>query len=392
MLGEKDMNTRMLLIIASWLLMIPVQAQDHWITILVHGALGLGAHLSGQTIHHIKNDCIEGSPYERNALAVRENPYVIALSPTGKLGLNPVKKEDLVTAAYAFSELYTVVAEQYLAPEKNSFYTYGWSGLMSEKRRKAEAREFYCALRKLIQEQTKNGTPPKVRLIGYSYGPNMFLHFATLRKQEFPHDSFIIDEAIFVGTPVNKTLLPLIQQPPFKKIYHVYSGGDSLQRLDLFSTTHTISHRTFKGRFPQLTQIELKITGQVRRKPNQVLPSALRRKTNLSPGHVELWSFGWSENYYRKNLPFYPLCAAVFIPFLIHAAHGCTSTHIKVDLRLDEGCARIHSHMCHETITIPFLSPEELNQLTEKARSFDPTNEQNKKAFAGHTNIMSAYR
>ncbi len=81
---------RLLIILISAILTITIHAEDQWITIFVHGALGLGTNLSSRTINLIKKDCIEGSPYERNIQAIRENPYIFALSPTGKLGMHKV--------------------------------------------------------------------------------------------------------------------------------------------------------------------------------------------------------------------------------------------------------------------------------------------------------------
>ncbi len=50
---------------------------EEWITILVHGAIGLGANLSGCTISLIKRDVIEGSTYERNIKAIRNHPLLL---------------------------------------------------------------------------------------------------------------------------------------------------------------------------------------------------------------------------------------------------------------------------------------------------------------------------
>ena len=49
-----------------------------------------------------KNDCIEGTEYERNVLNVRENPYLFALQPMQKVGFHEVKEQDSIVNASLF--------------------------------------------------------------------------------------------------------------------------------------------------------------------------------------------------------------------------------------------------------------------------------------------------
>ncbi len=369
------MKQGLLMLILSIFLTIPIDAHDEWITIFVHGALGVGANASPHTISLMRKDAIEGSSYEANVNAIREHPYVAALSPVGKQGLHTITPHNtFIDAAHVLCELYTDLALS-LGGEKSTFYTYGWSGLISNKRRVPEARTFYVALRKLYEEQIKLGNSPKIRLIGYSYGPVMFLNLATIRAEEFPHDTFVIEETILLGTPITLGLHRLISAPPFKKVYNIYSRADKIQRLDAFSG-YAMSHRCFKGTIPNLVQIEYKVTAPYLHTKGKTVPSFMRRRANQSFGHVELWSFGWTRHYYRKNLYLYPLCGAVFIPFLLHAARCCSSQHIQVDLRAEQEEARIRSHVCHEQKTIPFIKQTELQQLITKAMSYHPDNEQ----------------
>ena len=372
----------MLIILISSLLCTTIHAEETWITIIVHGAIGLAANLSGHTINLIKKDCIEGSTYEKNVSSIRENRYLFALSPTGKLGMHKVAPHAMyVDAAHIFSELYTDIAHKYQCAEKNTFYTYGWSGLISKKRRIQEAREFYCSLRDLIKHHTKNGKAPKVRIIGYSYAPIMFLNFAELRKEEFKNDTFMIEQTIFIGTPINKTLESSLCCPLFKKIYLIYSRGDKIQRFDIFSGNQMMSHRYFKKSFPNLTQIEFKVTAHLKKLPGKTLPSNMRRCITQSPGHVELWSFGWTNNYYRKNLYMYPLSGAVFIPYLIYAASQVNSDHVCIDLQPEQEVARVHSYLCNQCKIIPFMTKPDFGGLITKAMSFHPHNDTYRDAF-----------
>ena len=45
---------------------------QEWMTIFIHGTVGLKANLSLDTISHLIGDNIEGSDYERNILSVEK--------------------------------------------------------------------------------------------------------------------------------------------------------------------------------------------------------------------------------------------------------------------------------------------------------------------------------
>ena len=349
--------------------------KEEWITILVHGAVGFGANFSSRTICLIKHDKIEGSSYERNVTKIREHPYIYTIQPIGNLGLHPVKQSaTVVNAAYAFSVLYTDLCNRYSCKEKNTFYTFGWSGLISKKRRCKEARQFYCELKELLKKYEAEGKHPKVRLIGYSHGATMFLNFAELRAKKFCQDTFCIDEAYLIGTPIHEFYRKAITRPPFKKVYNIYSKSDKIQRLDIF-TGPGFARRSFLGALPSnLTQIEIRITAPLNKLPNQILPSNMRGTINQSPGHVEIWSFGWSRSHYRKNLSIYPACAGVFIPYLVHVARTAHMNNIQVDIRIKEEESIVKAFCGDKTCRVPFMSQSAFTQFINKAYTFDPSN------------------
>ncbi len=347
---------------------------QEWITILVHGSIGVGANLCGRTISLIKKDCIEGSSYERSVLKMRQHPYINTLHPLGPLGLHPVPQDDPnVNGAVIFSELYTAMAAHFGSAEKNTFYTFGWSGLISTKARQQAARIFYQELSLLIKEKKKTGAPFKIRVIGYSHGGTMLLNFARLRATEFCHDTFCIDETILVGIPVNKAISQAINCAPFQRVYNLYSLADKVQRLDVFTSTYVLSERTFSGKeSPLLTQIEFRYTAALRPLPHKVLPSSMRGIITQSPGHVEWWSFGWVNSMYRKNLDMYPLSGAVFIPFLLYASKKLPRNHIQVDLRPAQEQAYVQSRCDGCTICVPFMTQEAYQLFLDKAHFMHP--------------------
>jgi len=359
------------------------QADATWATILVHGTLGIGANFSGRTIALIKRDSVTDSLYEKNVGKIRVNPYLFALQPVGHLGLRKVLKEDApINAAYIFSVLYDDMAKQFGSTEKNSFYTYGWSGLISHKERYKAARTFYIQLKELIENHPKDQPPLKIRIIGYSHGATMFVNFADIRKKEFCADSFIIDETIFLGVPITRGITNAIGCPPFGKVINIYSNADKVQRLDIFTSAHFFSERTFKKKcLTNVTQIELKYTAPLRQETKRTLPSFMRGTINQSPGHIELWSFGWARSMYRKNLDMFPLCAGLFIPFLIHAAEKLPAEHITVDIRPCNEQAYLKSFCGKQTSKIPFMTEAQYTAYLNKALTFHPHNTEHLETF-----------
>lgn len=352
-------------------------APTEWLTILIHGTVGFYANMSYKAIVQIKNDCIEGSDYERKVSSVREHPYLFTLQPMQELGLQPVKKnEGTVNAAYSFATLFTKMQKYCSIREKNHFYTFGWSGLISEKRRYADATILYKSIAKKIDQFRKQHKKVRVRLIGYSHGATMLLNLADVRSQEFPADRFVIDETYLVGIPVTTITAQQVVSPLFSTVYNIYSRADKVQRLDIFSPCDFFSHRVFKGDLPDnIIQIEMRFTAHLQRKAGRCLPPNMRGMINQSPGHMELWFFGWAPSSYRKNLNMYPLPGAVFIPYLTRAAKTVESNHVIVDLRPEQGISSIRSKTDEECARMPFISQGNYAELLREALSFHPANQ-----------------
>ena len=360
---------------------------EEWCIVLIHGAIGLQANLTFNTIIQAKNDTIEGTVYERNVLALRENPYLFTLQPIQKLGFHPVKKpsgalDDCMNAAYMFQTLYREMQDICSIREKNTFYTFGWSGLISEKRRYTEACLLYKKIKQKILEGKKRGVKVKIRLIGYSHGATLLLNLGDIREDEFPSDTFLIDETFLIGIPVTIPTHQQILSPLFKKMWSIYSRGDKVQRLDIFSPCDFLSHREFKGYVPpHVTQIEMRYTARLQRNPCYCLPPNMRGIINQSPGHIELWYFGWAPSSYRKNLHMHPMPGAIFIPYLTCAAQKLPCQHVIVDLRPDQNSTRITSKYGYDCVIMPFIPQNCYKRLLEKAMSFHPNNPKYRECF-----------
>ncbi len=388
------MNIRWLLVLVMTAQAMPMRCnvQEEWITVLIHGIVGLQANFSLATLFQAKKDLTEGTLYEKNVLDLREHPYLSMIQPIGKLGLQPVhKKEGCLYAAYAFGVLFSSMERLSGIHRKNSFYTFGWSGLVSEKRRYCEARILYTALRDELSRLENEGKSVKVRLIGFSHGGTLIFNIGDLRAKEFPNDHFCIDETYLLGTPITKTISRQAHSPIFKKIYSFYSRQDSVQKLDIFSTNMFFSHRVFKGRVPcGLTQIELRMSAPLRANPAYRPPSFMRGVINQSPGHSELWFFGWTQTSYRKNLNMYPLPASLFTPYLVHSAKKVPCKNIQIDIRPCKERALIHSKNTGDTVIVPFLRQHEYTELIKEAFEFHPSNQSYKENFLQQQASMNA--
>lgn len=347
---------------------------SHWFTIFVHGTFGLRHNVSLNTIGQLWRDQIDNTPYKAKVETARQDSYFYLLQPIQERGL---KKICLDGSAYRGPEIfacaYDAIARENLTSEQAHYFTFGWSGLLSAKQRLLESHDLYCQLKQEREKfKTKTGYYPKIRLIGYSHGGNLCLNLGNVRK-EHPEDSFLIDNLILLGTPVQDTTRHLIHEPIFDKIYHLYSVGDMLQRIDIFSPRNLFSHKKFKGNdecpLPRkLTQIRIYISEK-----SQKTECQTRRRRSKAPGHIELWFFGWTPALYRKSFPFYPLPFAVFIPYILAIVNKHMPAEQTISLQIKPDCNALYlKSKVHEKITIPFMPCKQLQDLRNKALSMHP--------------------
>lgn len=354
--------------------------KDEWITILIHGTVGLRDNFTVSTFFHLLRDDIDNTTYKRNVLNMREHPYLYTSQSMQNLGLNKVNPDiSSPCGAHAFAVLYNELEKNYCPQDaKNDFYTFGWTGLLSYKQRIKEAKVLYNQLKRRLHLLKKDGRTPKVRIIAYSHGGNLALNLGAIRSDCYPNDKFVVDELVVLGMPVQQATSCLVYSSIFKQIYHIYSPGDAVQRLDVFSPCNLISHKKFTGYLPTtLTQVELKVIGKLLKHPEITLPQGLRGTIDQSPGHIEFWSFGWTQSGYRRNFVMFPLPVAVYIPYILSATKKLCSkqngiTNVCLEIWPDEDYAIVtnKSKKCIKKV-IPF-SLEELERLQNKAIEFHP--------------------
>lgn len=260
-----------------------------------------------------------------------------------------------------------------------------------------EAKMLHASLYEEIKKLKAQNYDPRIRIIGYSHGGNVSLNLAAVQKRESPNQQLAIDELVLLGTPIIADTDYLVNEPIFKRVYNIFSMQDRIQPMDLFAPNQFFSDRIFRSRkgftLPEkLVQVQLKVT----RCRKEVLdcprrfslsnnfnnPQVVFGKKNLlrdvSPGHVELWFFGWTPLNYRDSFPLYPLPAISFAPLILHhsrkIAKNLSPEHtVIVDIRPQHNAILFrHNYDQHVRIQEPYIPKEKLELLADAVLQCKP--------------------
>lgn len=373
-----------------------VPPADVWITVFVHGIVSIKPHLTMPNLVRFFKDDVENTVYSRSVRHLREDDFFYKNQAMQQFGLHPVsfegEKKGNPSRAMA-----TVFDSMWLKTQpytygNNHYYTYGWSGLLSPSARYREAQDFYFNLLKESNRLEKiYGKKPKIRVLGYSHGGNVSLNLAAVRQKVHPPQELIVDELYLFGVPIQTDTDYLVNDHTFKKIYHFYSTGDRIQKLDFFSLNRFFSGRKFIARkgfkLPdKLFQVQIRIMRNVKTdKPRKFSkkPAPSRRLhllRNTSPGHIELWFFGWTPVNYRDHFPLNPLPAAAFSSFMIEhlkTVEQYISKHrtVIIEFRPDRNLMMIqdtHKNKLLKVVQMP--SENEVEELKKMADEYRPDN------------------
>jgi hypothetical protein len=282
-------------------------------------------------------------------------------------------------------------------PYENHYYNYGWYGLLSTRIRYFDSLPLYEHILAEVNKFRAQGIEPEVRLIGYSHGGNVCLNLGAVRQNEPVDQSLRIDELILIGVPIQCETDFLLTDPIFKRIYQIYSRGDRIQKLDFFSTKRFFSRRMFTSRkyFPlpeKLTQIQLRVTRAVRGKNRCTLPcfnpndvpsvsGKSKRFRDASPGHIELWFYGWTPENYRKNFILDPLPFCIFVPLVLDQIEDTIDRAktpnpckpIIFDIRPEYEQVIIKNQKSWKNITLmEFFDHDTMKQLKEMVEPYRP--------------------
>lgn len=369
-----------------------------WVNVFVHGIVSIKPTTTLANFFRFINDDFEDSPYSLTINNIRHNSFFYQNQTIQAPGLHPINIENCAPGAAAciMARIFDKVTKFNDANNdlESLYYTYGWSAVLSRSARLHDATTFLHQLNAEVDALRAQGIEPKVRLIGYSHGGTVILDLALAKRLYGISPHFEVEQTYLLGTPIQSDTDYLITDPLFKRIYNIFSRGDRFQKLDMFSSGQFFSERKFKTHnclqeLPRkLTQVEVKLT----RKPsgngccrscNDVDCCAkgpsYKNRRNVSPGHSELWFFGWTPMHYRKTFPLYPLPLVTFLPYLIDAidpleAQSTPEKEIVITINTDANRMNLRNtadRRCRG-ITRQFLDSDTLADLKAEALSYRP--------------------
>ncbi len=377
------------------------QAPETWITIFVHGIMSIKPHLTMGNFWRFMRDDIENTLYSKTVHFMRTDKHFHINQAMQGFGLEKIDITDIKPGhgTNAIARIYDETDRlSGVSTRNNYYYTFGWSGLLGPTIRYKEAKKLFISLERELEKYHKQEIYPKVRLIGYSHGANICLNIAAVRQDMFPLSSLTIDQLILLGVPVITETDFLVNDQIFKKIYHIYSSADRIQCIDFFSFNRLFSRRYFKNRWgfrvpTKLMQIRLKLVRSVkttkydRNKRYQytrnfdnpgIISGSSSLLRNVSPGHIELWFFGWSPKNYRPNFALYPLPMLTVLPYVLHHIQQVESSlvnpyQVTVDIRPEHESMIIKQRKTNEfTKIVPFISQKDLKRLNAIAYQVEP--------------------
>ena len=365
--------------------------QQQRMIVFIHGTVK-PVEFSFSNLFKIIKSEIDNSVYIKTAQEIRKDPFFYQGQPMQQLGLHPITENSPSPAAVCFTHMFN---EQYDYLYKNNnekrlYYTFGWDGLLSIRKRYEAAEDLYKALSAEVKRLRKQGINPKIDLYCYSYGGGVALNLAAVKDDNpklNPH-AFTIDNLILFGVPIQKATDYLVSNDIFKRVYNFYSKEDSIQTMDIFSSRELFvkNHFSTRSQFKvpeKVTQIRLRLTKKLRgakkikvmpKNPYQLLASTKLRKKHTDSGHSELWNFRWGAYWYRRYLAIDPIPVASFAPAFIHAinTHAPTRRSLTLDYSRQYNGALLTGKSKYVRKAVPILSSDVLKNIYDLAYDYRP--------------------
>ncbi len=367
-------------------------------TVFVHGMMNIKFHLTCKNVIGFMTDSVHNTIYEKTIDIMRQNPFFFTNQVMSYYGLRFIDQTGTATdekslraIAYLFDQ-FDVPTDTHESSPINLYYTFGWSGLLSKKERMWSAYDLFVALEDEIVYLQKQGITPEIRIIGYSHGGSLSLCLAHVRATYFPQSLLKIHELVLLGTPIKKDIDYLVHDDLFVRVYNIYSLRDRVQGLDLISRNQLFSQHEFIPRVGfelphKLTQIRIKVMRLRKHTCNEherlvalaqqvenhrVQLGTARFLRDVSPGHMELWFFGWTPLHYRSHFPLYPFPVVTVIPYLINKTEqyqmqGCSYT---MDIRPEMEYALLRHKKC--STKIDFFTRAAIQNIREQLDRFAP--------------------
>lgn len=375
------------------------------LTVFVHGIMSVKPHFTCANCIRFIFDRVQNTNYARTVEIMRQDPIFYQNQAMQEIGLKKIdtthiQKNNASSAlAAVFETVYQANAD---VPTDNHYYTFGWTGLLSPSQRYRDSYDFYRAFAAEIQKFRDRGIEPKIRIIGYSHGGNVCLNLAKVYQCNPELPTFTVNELILLGMPVQCETDYLVNDPMFEKIYHIYSRGDRIQKLDCFSFKRFFSRRLFRSRCDfklpnKLIQIQIKCTRMIQStsrriqqrrcnykkhaynvKSAPIVSGKARFMRNASPGHIELWFFGWTPVSYRHHFPLHPLPIVAIMPIILQAVNDFQEKSLfhkptLIDIRADHEIMVIKNQKSQRVLTFArFLTHAEMQKLAQLVLQYAP--------------------
>lgn len=385
-------------------------------TVFVHGSFA--SLLGFLSYAEVISDKLSGSVYRQITKKMRADDFffrdqiilqrgLIPVEPTFDLQKTGGKKYAAYPLIMAYKEINDAFNPNH---EQTLFYTFGWSGLISQNSRRFEAIRFYNLLCEERNRLKAQGLDPHIRIICHSHGGNLALNLAAINKaislsawdatgnyspyedenesikamakllqqvttketaktksdQKIfdyvpPVNDLVIDELVLMGTPLQpETEYFFYAADTFKKIYHIYSDEDFVQRADWVSSKRPLSgqrlttldvHKKMpiekrniiiQARLLAETPIaeQNKTTPESTDKNEKTVLDALFAGQNIfsrsskNPTHKELWFALWGDDDPVFSTFLHPMPVVVLCPLIIDTLNKTEQKNTDLDVTI----------------------------------------------------------
>ena len=354
--------------------------------IFVHGTFGAVTGLL--SLPSIVRDKLTGSLYKKMVRRLRKEHFFYSSQPLLTRGLvkfDPSfenNDEQKFYAVHPVSKSFDLMSTQTKnAHEARHYYAFGWSGLLSQSRRRKESVRF---LNEEVEKLRKNGITPKITILCHSHGGNVALNMGILANilrgeknielhgiehevalkenyellQSLPAresaltaqkqkrwdykpsvPDWCVDQLVLLASPLQPETDFGALSPFFSSVYNCYSNDDHIQTKDWLSTSRYFSERRFdriekilrlNGQIlpSKLTQVRIMLNREILSEENKIVSGM---SFFVDPGHKEFWFLVFPRNVARHVVK--PLPIVCFFP-VIHDLLTLVVGNLDVDVNI----------------------------------------------------------
>lgn len=290
------------------------------LVVFIHGAVGAELHFSN--ISSILSDDLTDDCWCVRVIArYRSHPILSQDQAIFDKGLRIISHEKITACQQGVLPLheaqlgaYHVIAaydqaQKILNKHEKVFYaTFGWSGLISQKRRRIEGFRLYDDLIAAKEQlRSQYNVDPLIDIVAHSHGGNVALWLSDAESTY--QKKLSIENLVLLGTPFQGETSHCLEASLFRSIISCHSRGDWVQTKDYFSTKGWRSYQTMSeiAHLPTIKQknnknsIRCDVQLVARHEPHRI-------------DHTNMWMVGRSSRIFRwlDPLPF-----VVLVPLLI---------------------------------------------------------------------------